>query len=119
MNIPLPLTKIYITFVDYLCGYSPIGESSMDFRQYISEKFANWRTSSELSSICPMEIRQLAKVQWTFVSVSHGNSPIIAESLIGEVPEPRNVVGYFSIRPYPIVYGTMQNDRNTVHTKRS
>ncbi|CAM4768886.1 unnamed protein product [Rotaria magnacalcarata] len=27
-------------------------------------------------------------------------------------------LGYFSIRPYPIVYGAIQNDRNTVHTKR-
>ena len=88
MNVPLPLIKIFTTIGDPPSGYSPIGESSMDFGQYVPWKFANWRKFSGLSSICPMETRQLAKVQWTFGNMSHGNSPIIGENLIGEVPEP-------------------------------
>jgi hypothetical protein len=38
-----------------------------------------------------MEIRQLARVQWTFASASSGFSPITGESLIGEVSDPRYV----------------------------
>ena len=36
-----------------------------------------------------LEIRQLAKVQVTFANTSAGFSPIIGESLIGEVPDPQ------------------------------
>jgi len=104
MNVPPPLLKIYSTFANLLPVYSPlakvqwtfanislenspIGESSVGFRQYIHWKFANWRKFSGLSPIYPLEIRQLAKVQWTFASTSSGFPPIIGESLIGEVPD--------------------------------
>ncbi len=66
---------------------SPIGEYPLNFRQYTLCTFANWRISTELSPIYPLYFRQLADIHWTFASIPSGFSPIISESLIGEVPE--------------------------------
>ena len=53
------LAKVQWTLANMSHGNSPIGESSVDFRQYVPWKLANWRKFSGLSAICPMEIRQL------------------------------------------------------------
>jgi len=54
------------------------------------------------------DFRQLAKVQWTFASISSGFSPIIGESLIGEVPDSPFLIGldrqthihFSNVRPF-------------------
>jgi hypothetical protein len=45
-------------FVSICLGNSPIGESSVDIRQYMSWTVANWRRSIQLSPIHCMEFRQ-------------------------------------------------------------
>ncbi len=80
---------LHIVLVHHL-GYersTSIIENRFDFRQFTPCIFANWQKFSGLSPIYPLEIRQLAKVQWAFASTSSGFSPIIRESLIGEVPD--------------------------------
>jgi hypothetical protein len=53
-----------------------IGESPLYFRQYTLSNFANWRMSTVLSPIYPLEFRQLTKVHSTFANIPAGISPI-------------------------------------------
>jgi hypothetical protein len=76
-----PMAKVHRTFANASPGISPIGESTVDFRQCISENFANWREYSGLSPMRLREFRQLARVQWTFANVSTGILPI-GESMV-------------------------------------
>src|SRR5579862_4007043 len=68
----LILANVHLTFAN-------IGECLLEFRQY-------WRMSTRLSPVYPLNIRQLAKVRWTLANIPTGLSPIIGESLIGELP---------------------------------
>ena len=53
-----------------------IGERPLYFRQYTSCTVANWRMSTILSPVYPLNSRQLANVHYTFASIPFEQSPI-------------------------------------------
>ncbi|CAM4855354.1 unnamed protein product [Rotaria socialis] len=90
----MTLLKDHCTFANWRNSTECIGESIVDVRQLAKFQRPYWRKYSGLSPIGEAPPNVLVKVQWTFAI---GESPI-GESLIGEIPEPRNFLYFNNIQ---------------------